>query len=127
VSITDLLPVRLGFLDRSARRPKHRASDEVERLQRKLAGAELLMGGYRIQLEDLHNEHAETIARIDERHGEIVRGLEEQIAGLERRLNTRVLAEHVIAQTQEIPVITPVVPLHRSPQAKTAPSWAKAD
>lgn len=121
MSIASLLPIRLGFLDRPVRRPKHSAPLEVDRLRNKLAGAELLMAGYRIQLDDLHREHAEVIARIDERHGEIVRGLEAQLADLERRLDVRVLAESVVTRTQEIPVITPVMPLHQSPLAVTDP------
>jgi hypothetical protein len=139
VSLASLLPVRLGLFDRSHRQPKHRASDEVTRLQHKLAGAELLMAGYRIQLDDLHRDHAETIARIDERHGEIVRGLEQQIEDLERRLDTRVLAENVVTKTQEIPIPPDLqarfaagraVTLEHSPQAVPPPNlppWAAED
>jgi hypothetical protein len=139
VSLASLLPVRFGLFDRSHRQPKHRASDEVTRLQHKLAGAELLMAGYRIQLDDLHRNHAETIARIDERHGEIVRGLEQQIAELEHRLNVGVLAEHVVAKTQEIPIPPDLqarfaagraVTLEHSPQAVPPPNlppWAAED
>lgn len=117
MSLTHLLPVRLGIFNRPARQPKHSAPAEVERLRIKLAGAELLMAGYRIQLDDLRREHAEVIARIDERYGEIVRGLENHIADLERRLDIRVLAESVVTRTQEIPVISAVMPLHQSPMA----------
>jgi hypothetical protein len=125
MTLTDLLPVRIAWRDRPT--GKHRESDAIDLLQCKLAGAQLLIKGLRLQLEDAEDRHAETIARIDERHGEVVRGLEQQIAELERRLNVGVLAETAVTQTQSIPVITPVMPLHQSPQAKAAPSWAKTD
>jgi hypothetical protein len=124
-TLTDLLPVRISWRDRPT--GKHRESDGIDLLHCKLAGARLLIKGLRLQLDDKDREHAEAIERIDERHGEVVRGLEQQIAELERRLNVGVLAETAVTQTQPIPAITPVVPLHQSPQAKTAPSWAKAD
>jgi hypothetical protein len=124
VTIADLLPVRISWRDRPT--GKHRESDAIDLLQCKLAGARLLIKGLRLQLDDKDREHAETIERIDERHGEVVRGLEQQIAELERRLDIEVKAESIVTQTQPIPVITPVVPLHQSPQAKT-PSWAKQD
>jgi hypothetical protein len=125
MTLTDLLPVRIAWRDRPT--GKHRESDAIDLLQCKLAGARLLIKGLRLQLEDAEDRHAETIARIDERHDEVVRGLEQQIAELERRLNVGVLAETALTKTQPIPVITPVMPLHQSPQAKTAPSWAKTD
>jgi hypothetical protein len=138
VTLTAYLP-RLGLFDRSVRKPKHRAVDEVERLQNKLAGAELLMAGYRIQIEDLHHEHAAVIRRIDERHGEIVRGLERQLAELARRLELRSMTETVVTRTQELSLdeirrhcTTPVLPLHESPLANPnapthVPSWAVKD
>lgn len=55
MSITAYLP-RLGLLDRSTRKPKHSAPVEVDRLRHQLAGAELLMAGYRLQLEDRDRE-----------------------------------------------------------------------
>jgi hypothetical protein len=125
VSITDLLPVRIAWRDRPT--GKHRESDGIDLLQCKLAGARLLIKGLQLQLDDKDRAHAETVARIDERHGEVVRGLEQQIAELERRLDVGVKAESVVTRTQEIPVITPVVPLHQSPMAKATPSWAKRD
>ena len=134
MTLTDLLPVRFGIFDRTPRQPKHSAPAEVERLRHKLAGAELLMAGYRTQLDDLAHEHAETIVRIDERYGEIVRGLENQIADLERRLDVRVLAESVVTRTQELSLDEIrqhcVMPLNQAPFATTnpgrvRPSWAK--
>jgi hypothetical protein len=63
VTLTDLLPVRIGFLDRPTRRPKHSAPAEVDRLRHQLAGAELLMAGYRIQLDDEARKLADTAAK----------------------------------------------------------------
>ena len=122
MNLTVLLPIRIGLFDKPT--GKRRQDDAVDLLQCKLAGARMLIKGLRLQLDDQAHEHAETIARIEDRHGEIVRGLEGQIADLERRLDVRVLAESVVTRTQEIPVITPVMPLHQSPQARTAPSRA---
>jgi hypothetical protein len=139
VSLTDHLP-RLGLMDRPARRPRrtrHRAIDEVERQKALRAGADILIQGLRLQLEDQEAAHAEVVARIDARHGEIVRGLEQQIADLQRRLDIRTFAEAAAAKTQEIDVRSlqerfasgPVRALHSSPQARTGaahvPGWVK--
>lgn len=105
MSITSLLPVRIGLFDRATRKPKrprHRAVDEVDRQKAMRTGADLLIKGLYLQLRDQEAAHAAVIARIDERHGEIVRGLEQQIAELERRLNVGVLAESVVTRTQEL-------------------------
>lgn len=107
MSIAGLLPIRIGLMDWAARKPKrtrHRAVDEVARQKAMRSGADLLIMGLRLQLQDQEAKHAEVIARIDERHGETVRGLEQQIADLERRLNVGVLAEAAAAKTQEIDV-----------------------
>ena len=140
MSIASLLPVRIGLFDRTARKPKwpqHRAVDEVERQKAMRSGADLLIRGLRLQLDEQEAKHAEVIARIDARHGEIVRGLEQQIADLERRLNVGVLAEAAAAKTQEIDVRSlrerfasgPVRALHSSPQARAGathvPGWVK--
>jgi hypothetical protein len=117
VTLTAYLP-RLGLFERPVRKPRHpqhRAVDEVERQRILRAGADLLIKTLRIQLDDAEARHAEVIARIDERHGEIVRGLEDQIAELERRLDIRTFAEAAAARTQEIPVITRILPLPESP------------
>lgn len=122
-----LLPVRIGRTDRPTRHPRHRAIDKAERLEILLAGAHALIKGLRLQLDDQAAEHADTVARIDARHAETVRGLQQQITDLERRLDVGVLAEHVIARTQEIDVRDlrdrfrdgPVRSLHHSPQAGT--------
>lgn len=110
MSIASLLPVRFGLFDRPSRvarkprHPQHRAIDEVGRQKTLRAGADLLIKGLRLQLDEQAAKHAEVIARIDERHGEIVRGLERQIEELEWRLNVGALAESVVTETQEIPI-----------------------
>jgi hypothetical protein len=118
VSIS-LLPIRISHFKRQRPTGKRREDDAVDLLQCKLIGAQLLIKGLRLQLDDQDHEHAEVIARIDERHGEVVRGLEAQIADLERRLEIRAFAEAAAAKTQPIPVITRVMPLHEAPFATT--------
>ncbi|MET9190727.1 hypothetical protein ABZX63_36495 [Streptomyces tendae] len=137
MSFADLLPVRIGLLDRP-RKQRHRAIDEVDRQRALRVGADLLIRGLRLQLADQEAEHAEIIARIDERHAEIVEGLEQQIADLERRLAVGVLAESAAARTQELSIaeirrhcVKPV-PLHQAPFATTdpgrvPPTWARGD
>jgi hypothetical protein len=63
VSLADLLPVRIGFLDRPAR--KHRAIDEVDRLRSLLDGAHALIRGLQLQVA----ERDEALAKA---HGERV-------------------------------------------------------
>ncbi|MFC5204575.1 hypothetical protein [Streptomyces kaempferi] len=125
MTLTDLMPIRLGWRDRPVR--KHRAVDEVERLQHRLAGAQLLIGGLHLQLDDRDRAHAETVARIDERYTATIRELEERLAEMEQRLSVGVLAEAAAAVTQEMPIITvPVpVPLHQAPFATTNPGRVK--
>jgi len=127
-----LLPIRISHFKRDKPTGKRREDDTVDLLQCKLIGAQLLIKGLRLQLDDQDHEHAETVQRIDERHGEVVRGLEDQIAELERRLRVGVLAEAAAAQTQEIPILVAPVPLHQAPFATTnpghvRPSWAIRD
>lgn len=121
MSFADLLPVRISLFDRTVPRTRHRAIDKADRLEFLLAGANALIKGLRLQLDDMHYEHEQIIARIDERHGEIVRGLEQQIADLEHRLNVGVLAESVVTRTQELSLDEIrqhcVIPLNQSPMA----------
>jgi hypothetical protein len=127
VTLTAYLP-RLGLFERPARKPRHpqhRAIDEVERQQILRAGADLLIKTLRIQLDDAEARHAKVIARIDERHGEIVRGLEDQIAEFERKLDVACKAETAVAKTQEFDAseirarFAAPMPLHQSPMAAT--------
>jgi hypothetical protein len=62
--------------------------------------------------------HAATKADLEVRN-RWVADLEGRLADAERRLDISKLAETAAERTQPIPVITPVVPLHQSPQAKT--------
>lgn len=138
MTIADLMPVRIGLLDRKPRVVrKHRAPDECERLRFLLFGANLCIRGLHLQLDDKDREHAETVARIDERHAEIVRGLEAQVIRLQRRLEVGVLAEAAATETQEIDTQSlqerfahgPVVALNQTPMARRSPGhvpgWVK--
>jgi hypothetical protein len=62
VSITHLLPVRLGVL-RPTRQPKHRATDEVDRLRLKLGWADSLIKTQRVQLDDAARKQADIAAK----------------------------------------------------------------
>jgi hypothetical protein len=135
VTLTDLLPTRIGIRKRPT--GKHREADAVDLLQCKLTGAQLLIKGLRLQLDDKDFEHDEAVARIDERHSEVVRGLEDELAELQRRLDIACKAETVVTRTQEISLdeirrhcVKPV-PLHQAPFATTSPgrvpSWARTD
>jgi chromosome segregation ATPase len=92
-----------------------------------------LEGGVRRLREELAAEQgARAVAEKDaETRGRWVADLEQQLADAKRRLEIGALAEAAAARTQEIPVITPVVPLHQAPFATTnpahVPSWAVAD
>lgn len=133
MTLADLMPARLGRITRKQRHPQHRAVDALDRQIALRAGADLLIRGLRLQLEDQELRHAEVIARIDQLHAEVVDGLERQIEELERRLNRDVLAESVVTKTQELSLDEIrrhcVVPLHESPMAtvdpgRVLPSWA---
>lgn len=135
MTLPGLLPVRLGILDRPARRTRHRAVDEVGRLKFLLFGANLCIRGMRVQLDDQEREQAETVARIDARHAETVAGLERQVADLEHRLAIACQASAAADQTQEIDPevvkrLTAPMPLHQAPFATTdpghvRPAWAR--
>ncbi|MEV7034544.1 hypothetical protein AB0N99_30485 [Streptomyces sp. NPDC093272] len=138
MSIVAYLP-RLGLFDRTVRRarhPQHRAVDEVERQKILRVGADFLIKGLQLQLEEQAAEHHKVIARIDARHAEVVEGLEAQIAELERRISIGVLAESVVTETQELSVEEIhrhcVKPLYEAPFAtvnpgRVTPSWARTD
>lgn len=134
MTLTDLLPVRIGLRDKPT--GKRRQDDAVDLLQCKLAGARMLIKGLRLQLDDQAHEHAETIARIEARHGETVRGLENELAEARRRTDIASRAETAVTKTQELSLDEIrqhcVLPLHQSPMAVTdpgrvPPSWARTD
>ena len=104
----------------------------IARLRAERAEAIQVAQGLQAQLDGKDRKHAETVARIDEQHGDTVRDLEARLADMERRLDVGVLAEAAAATTQEIPVITAVMPLHEAPFATTNPgrlpcSWGVKD
>jgi len=78
-----------------------------------------------IELSGARADHAQTVARIDARHAEIVAEMQQHIDDLTRRLNIGVLAGAAASETQEIDASElqarfadgPVVSLHHSPQA----------
>lgn len=135
MSITDLLPIRISLRDKPT--GKRREDDGADLLQCKLIGAQLLIKGLRVQLDDKDREHEEAIQRIDARHAETVRGLERELEGLRERLAIACKAETAVTKTQELSVdeirqhcIKPV-PLHQSPMARRdpthVPAWAQRD
>ncbi|MCX4232105.1 hypothetical protein [Streptomyces ortus] len=126
MTFTDLMPIRIARRERPVRR--HRAPDECARLRFLLFGANLCIRGLRLQLDDQDRDHAATIARIDERHAEVVTGLESEVAELQRRLDIACRAETAVTRTQEISLDEIrrhcVKPLHQAPFATAAPGWA---
>jgi chromosome segregation ATPase len=80
-----------------------------------------LEGDVRRLREDLAAEQgARAVAAKDvETRGRWVADLEQQLADAIRRLEIGALAESAAARTQEVPVITRVLPLHQSPLATT--------
>lgn len=91
---------------------------ERDQLQEQLDEAGIDLSGARV-------DHAQTVARIDARHTEIVAEMQQHIDDLTRRLEIGVLAEAAASKTQEIDARElqarfaegPVVSLHHSPQA----------
>lgn len=122
---TLLIPIRVGLFDRSRPVGRHRALDEIDRQQALRAGADLLIKALRQQLEDQEIAHAETIARIDERHAEVVEQLQWELAEARQRIAIASHAETVVTKTQEMSVDEIrkhcVMPLHQAPFATTDP------
>ncbi|MFE2832254.1 hypothetical protein ACFXI6_14570 [Streptomyces mirabilis] len=81
---------------------------------------DLEAGGRRLREQLAAEQGARAVAEKDaETRGRWVADLETKVADLERRLDIRNLAEAAAARTQEIPVITRVLPLHEAPFATT--------
>lgn len=134
MTLANLMPIRFTLRDKPT--GKRRQDDAVDLLQCKLTGARMLIKGLRLQLDDQAREHEATVRRIDERHAEIVRGLEQQVADLERRLAIACQASAAADQTQEIDpetvrrICAQPVPLYEAPFATVdpgdvRPSWAR--
>lgn len=102
MSITDLLPIRISLRDKPT--GKRREDDGADLLQCKLIGAQLLIKGLRLQLDDKDREHEATVRRIDARHAETVRGLERELKELRERVAIACKAETAVTQTQELDV-----------------------
>lgn len=99
MTFANLLPARIG---RPTHRSRHRAVDEVDRQRGLRVGADLLIKGLRLQLDEAEARHAETIARLDERYTATIRQLEAELADAKRRLELRNWADSVVTKTQEI-------------------------
>lgn len=133
MSLTSLLPIRISLRDKPT--GKRREDDGIDLLQCKLIGAQLLIKGLRLQLDDKDREHEATIRRIDERHAETVRGLERELKEHRERLSIACKANAAADQTQEIDpelvqrMCAKPVPLHQSPMARRnpdhVPGWVK--
>ncbi|MFD8008140.1 hypothetical protein [Streptomyces mirabilis] len=87
----------------------------------------------RLRAELAAEQGARAVAEKDaETRGRWVDDLDKQLKDAKRRLEIGALAEAAAAKTQEIPVITRVLPLHEAPFATTnpgrvPPSWAVTD
>lgn len=97
---------------------------ERTKLEGELDTAAVDLSGMR---EDL-NLAREEIRQLEE----AVELRDRQIGDLERKDDIGVLAEAAATRTQEIPVITQVLPLHQSPLAvadpgRVPPSWARGE
>jgi chromosome segregation ATPase len=87
----------------------------------------------RLRAELADEQGARAVAERDvEARDRWIRDLENQVTDAERRLDVRKLAETAVARTQEIPIVTRVMPLHQAPFATTNPgrlpcTWAVRD
>lgn len=96
----------------------------------------MLMAQYVTDLEDdvrrlkaqvAEEQGARAVAEKDaETRGRWVADLERQLADAKRRLDIRSLAESAAAKTQEIPVVTRVLPLSQAPFASVDPTHVPA-
>ena len=72
--------------------------DEVDRQRGLRAGADLLIRGLRLQLDEQEQRHEETVARLDERYTATIRQLEAELADARRRLEVRNWADSVVTR-----------------------------
>lgn len=76
----------------------------------------------RLRAELADEQGARAVAERDvEARDRWIRDLENQVTDAERRLDVRKLAETAVARTQEIPIVTRVMPLQQAPFATTNP------
>jgi chromosome segregation ATPase len=120
------------------RQAKHRGKSGLE-LRRELAAAEGKIASLTAAVDQISAERTTAEGRADRtaidldaarkeiaRLENVVQVRDQRIADLERRVEVGVRAEHVVAETQPIPVTTPVLPLHKSPLDNSGhiPAWA---
>lgn len=121
---------------------KHRAIDRVAEqeceladLRARLNDADELIQRQAIRLAELETGNEELVERLQEMQDALinvgrdrdaleryVRDLENQVTDRDRRLELRTWADTVATKTQEIPVITRVMSLHKAPFATADPA-----
>jgi chromosome segregation ATPase len=121
---------------------KHRAIDrlaqreqELAELQQRLDDADALILRQAIRLGELEAENDQAAARLQRTEDALinvgkdrdaleryVRDLENQVTDRDRRLELRTWADAVATKTQEMPVITRVMPRHKAPFATADPA-----
>ncbi|WP_109000831.1 hypothetical protein [Streptomyces rishiriensis] len=105
MTLGELLPVRLGHFARTPR-TRHRAIDEVDRQKGLRAGADILIMGLRVQLDDAEAVRAWTAAQLAEAEELVVKlqadvddltaerdCLDEEVAALKARFAAQLAAE----------------------------------
>lgn len=121
---------------------KHRAIDrlalreqELAELQQRLDDADALILRQAIRLTEAETDNEQLANRLQQTQDALinvgkdrdvleryVRDLENQVTDRDRRLEVRTWAEAVVTETQPVPVITRVVPLHEAPFATVDPA-----
>lgn len=103
---------RAAALDTECRRLKDAVvgmNETFDRLRTRAAEAEIVAACTLVDLDDVtvaRNELAAALARIDDRHAEVVEGMQREIDDLWRRLEIGAQAEAAATETQAYPVIT---------------------
>lgn len=121
---------------------KHRAIDrlalreqELAELHQRLDDADALILRQAIRLGELETHNEQLAGRLQQTQDALInigkdrdaleryaRDLENQVTDRDRRLEVRNWAEAVVTETQPVPVITRVVPLHEAPFATVDPA-----
>lgn len=121
---------------------KHRAIDrlaqreqELAELRQRLDDADALILRQAIRLGELETNNEQLANRLQQTQDALInigkdrdaleryaRDLENQVTDRDRRLEVRNWAEAVVTETQPVPVITRVVPLHEAPFATVDPA-----
>jgi predicted nuclease with TOPRIM domain len=127
MSITARIPALKGH-------GRHRAADKLAELRednRKLLDRQMAADDFfaclmqdRADLQtalEQERERRQIAEKERDQAEEVIRLRDREIADLKRRRAVRVLAEAAAAETQPIPVVTRVMPLHEAPFATTDP------